>query len=83
MNDNTRAIAVFLLIGLVAGWLASLIVGGGGLVRYLVSGVLGAFVGGSLNALGVNLGIRNPLANQIVTSTIGAIVVVLLARLIG
>ena len=83
MNDSTRAILVFLLIGLVAGWLASLIVGGGGLVRYLISGVLGAFVGGYLlNAVGLNLGIRNPLVNQIATSTIGAIVVVLLARLL-
>ncbi len=84
MSDSTRAIIVFLLIGLVAGWLASLIVGGDGLVRYLISGVLGAFVGGYLlNALGLNFGINSPLVNQIVTSTIGAIVVVLLARLLG
>lgn len=84
MNADTRAIVVFLVIGIVAGWLASLLVGGGGLVRYLVTGVIGAFVGGFLlNAIGVNLGIRNPLASQIVTSTIGAIVVVLLARLIA
>ena len=83
MNADTKALVIFLLIGLVAGWLASFIVGGGGLIRYLVSGVIGAFVGGFLlNAVGVNLGIKNPLASQIVTSTIGAIVVVLLARLI-
>ena len=83
MNTDTRALLVFLTIGLVAGFLASIIVGGGGLVRYLITGVLGAFVGGFLlNALGVNLGIKNPLASQIVTATIGAIVVVLLARLI-
>ncbi len=83
MNADTRALLVFLAIGLVAGFLASIIVGGGGLVRYLITGVLGAFVGGFLlNALGVNLGIKNPLASQIVTATIGAIVVVLLARLI-
>ncbi len=83
MNADSKALVVFLLIGLVAGWLASFIVGGGGLIRYLVSGVIGAFVGGFLlNAIGVNLGIKNALASQIVTSTIGAIVVVLLARLI-
>ncbi len=83
MNADTRALVMFLLIGLVAGFLASVVVGGGGLVRYLITGVLGAFVGGFLlNALGVNLGIKNPLASQIVTATIGAIVVVLLARLI-
>ena len=84
MNADSKALVIFLLIGLVAGWLASFVVGGGGLIRYLVSGVIGAFVGGFLlNTLGVNLGIKNPLASQIVTSTIGAIVVVLLARMIS
>ena len=83
MDDKTRALVAFALIGLVAGFLASFVVGGGGLIRYLVSGVIGAFVGGYLlNALGINLGIRNPLASQIATATIGAIVVVLLAKMI-
>ena len=84
MKADTRALVVLALIGIFAGWLASILVGGGGLIQYLVSGVVGAFVGGLLlNALGVNLGIRNPLASQVVTATIGAIVVVLLARLIA
>lgn len=83
MNNDTRALVVFLVIGLVAGFLASIVVGGGGLVRYLLTGVIGAFVGGYLlSALNISLGIKNPLASQIVTATIGAIVVVLLARLI-
>lgn len=81
---DARGLIIFLVIGLVAGWLASFIVGGGGLVKYLVSGVLGAFVGGwLLSAMGVNLGIGNPVVSQIVTATIGAIVVVLLSRLIA
>jgi uncharacterized membrane protein YeaQ/YmgE (transglycosylase-associated protein family) len=83
MDDKTRELLVFAVIGIVAGFLASVVVGGGGLIQYLVSGVIGAFVGGYLlRALGVNLGIGNALASQIVTSTIGAIVVVLLARLL-
>lgn len=83
MDRQTKAILIFLAIGVVAGFLASLIVGGGGLIRYLVSGVLGAFVGGFLlSALKINLGIRNELVSQIVTATIGAIVVVLVARII-
>ena len=50
----------------------------------MLVGVIGAFVGSYLlNALGVNLGIKNELAAQIATATIGAIVVVLLARLIS
>ena len=72
------------VIGIVAGWLASLLVGGSGLIRYAITGILGAFVGGfALNAAGINLGIRNELAGQIVTATIGAVIVVLLARLIA
>ncbi len=83
-NDNTRAIVIFLLIGTIAGWLASLIVGGGGLLTYLVSGVIGSFVGGYLlQALKITLPIRNVWISQIVTSTIGAIVVVIIARLIA
>ncbi len=84
MDPKIQGIIVFLVIGLVAGWLASLVVGGGGLVRYLLSGVIGAFVGGFLlNATGINLGIKNELVSQIVTATIGAIVVVIVARLIS
>lgn len=81
---NPQAIAVIVAIGLVAGWLASLVMGGGGLIRYIITGVLGSFVGTYLlSALGVRLGIGNDLLAQIVTATIGAIVVILLARLIA
>ena len=83
-GNNNRAILIFIGIGLVAGFLASLIVGGGGLFTYLISGVIGSFVGGYLfTALRIDLGIRNELIRQIVTSTVGAIIVVLLARLIA
>lgn len=80
---DTRSLLIFLGIGILAGFLASLIVGGGGLVTYLVSGVIGSFVGGYLfSALNINLGIRNDLVRQIVTSTVGAIIVLLVARLL-
>ena len=82
-NNNTRAIVIFLVIGLIAGWLASWIVGGGGLLTYLVSGVLGAFVGGYLfSALKINLPIRNVWISQVITATVGAIIVVIVAKLI-
>ena len=84
MNKDMQALVVMAVIGIVAGFLASIVVGGGGLLRYLVTGVIGAFVGGFvLKAAGLNLGIRNELASQIVTATIGAIIVVLLARIIA
>jgi uncharacterized membrane protein YeaQ/YmgE (transglycosylase-associated protein family) len=83
-NMDTRSILIFLGIGLLAGFLAGLVVGGGNILMFLVWGVLGSFVGGFLfSALKVNLGIRSPIVSQIVTSTVGAIVVVIVARLIG
>ncbi len=73
----------FLIVGLVAGWLASFLVGGGGLIAYLVSGVIGAFVGPALlQATGLEFSVGGPLVTQILTAAIGAAVVVLVARLI-
>lgn len=84
MDSQTRDLIVFALIGIVAGFLASLVVGGDGLIRYLITGIIGAFVGGYLfKALGINLGIGNALVSEIITAAVGAIVVVLLARLIA
>lgn len=71
--------------GLIAGWLASLLLGGGGLIRNIFVGVIGAFIGGAM----VKSGLLNlpfdlgPWGNQIAVSTIGGVLVVLLARLIA
>lgn len=81
---DQRSLLYLLLIGLVAGWLASFVVGGGGLIRYLVLGVIGSFVGGWLfSALNIRLGIANPTVEQILVATVGAIVVALIARVIA
>ncbi len=84
MDSQTRELIIFGLIGIAAGFLASLVVGGDGLIRYLITGIIGAFVGGYLfRLLGINLGIGNPIISEIVTAAIGAIIIVLLARLIA
>jgi uncharacterized membrane protein YeaQ/YmgE (transglycosylase-associated protein family) len=84
MSILSQPWVIFLLIGLVAGFLASLVVGGGGLISCMLSGVIGAFVGGFLfHALGISLGIGNPLVVEIIQATVGAIVVVILARAIA
>ena len=82
---NIRNVMVALLIGLVAGWLASFVVGGGGsILKYLIWGVLGSFVGSYvLRLAGISLGLRNEVARDIVTATLGAVLVVILARLIA
>ena len=72
----------FLIIGVVAGWLAGQLMRGGGygLIGDLVIGVIGAFIGGwLLGALGIFAG---GLIGSLVTATIGAVVLLFLIRLI-
>jgi uncharacterized membrane protein YeaQ/YmgE (transglycosylase-associated protein family) len=73
----------FCLIGLAAGWLAGMIMKGGGfgLVGDLVVGVIGALVGGSLfDALEIASYGR---LGALITATVGAIVLIALLRLLG
>ncbi|MEM9781822.1 MAG: GlsB/YeaQ/YmgE family stress response membrane protein [Pseudomonadota bacterium] len=72
------------VIGVIAGWLASFIVGGGGLIKYLIWGVLGSFVGGFLlPRVGLNIATGIPFLDAILVSAVGAVVLVLVARLIS
>jgi uncharacterized membrane protein YeaQ/YmgE (transglycosylase-associated protein family) len=81
---DKRAIAAQAGIGIAAGWLASWLVGGSGLLHYVVTGLAGSLVGGFLlERFGIDLGIRNQTASRIATATIGAVVVVLIARLVS
>src|SRR5580765_6867917 len=72
----------FIVIGLVAGWLAGTLVKGGGfgLVGDIVVGVVGALLGGFLfSALGVSSG--GSLLGAIIVATVGAIVLIFILRL--
>jgi uncharacterized membrane protein YeaQ/YmgE (transglycosylase-associated protein family) len=70
----------FLLVGLVAGWLAGQLMKGSGygVIGDILLGVVGAFVGGFLFRL-VGLSAHGTLGS-IVMATIGAMVLVALAR---
>lgn len=70
------------LIGLIAGWLASALVGGGfGIVGDIVVGIVGAFIGGYVfDALDISAG--GGLLGRIIVATVGAIVLLLLLRLV-
>jgi uncharacterized membrane protein YeaQ/YmgE (transglycosylase-associated protein family) len=85
MNMNAQQLVIWAVIGIIAGWLASVVVGGGGgLLRYLITGLIGAFVGGFVfNAAGWKLNLGNEWVDQIVVAAIGAIIIVILARLIA
>ena len=80
---DKRALIIWAIIGIIAGYLASILVGGTGLIRYLLTGVAGAFVGGII-AQTFNLRIRlgHHLLDQIAIATMGAVVVVILTSII-
>ena len=73
----------FLALGLIAGWLAGKIIGGGGLglVGDLVVGVVGSFIGGYLFGI---LGMPNTYGTlgEIGMATVGAILLLWIVRLI-
>jgi uncharacterized membrane protein YeaQ/YmgE (transglycosylase-associated protein family) len=74
----------WLIVGLIAGVLASLVMGGTGygLIGDIIIGIVGAFVGGWLFS---RLGVHSPfggLAGVIFTAFIGAVVLLFLLRLI-
>lgn len=73
----------WLIVGLIAGVLASIVAGGGfGLIGDIVIGIVGAFVGGWIFR---QLGVGTPfggLAGTIFTAFIGAVVLLFLLRLI-
>ena len=72
----------FILIGLVAGWLAGKLMKGGGfgVIGDIVVGILGAVVGGWLfGTLGVSTG--GGLLGAILVATVGAVVLIFVVRL--
>ena len=75
------AIIIMLAIGAVAGWLAGQIIKGGGygLVGNMVIGILGAVVAGFLFPGFLPLG---GLVGQIVSATIGAIILLFIVGII-
>ena len=78
-----ETIVIWLVVGAVAGYLAGLIVKGGGfgLLGDIVVGIIGAFVGGwLLPRLGIHLGVG--IVSIIASATLGAVVLLLVLRLI-
>ena len=77
-----QGIIIWLVIGAVAGWLAGLIVKGGGygIIGDIVVGIIGSVVFGWLfGALGYGSGMG--IIGSIVASTIGAVILIFVLRL--
>lgn len=80
---TVEALLIWIIVGLVAGWLASLVVGGGrGILGDIIVGLIGAFLGSHIfHWLGWRVPLRG-IPGSILVAAIGAIVLLLLIRLI-
>jgi len=79
---DITSLVIFLVIGAIAGWLAGVVMKGGGfgLVGDIVVGIVGAVVGGWLfRVFGITAG---GLVGAIITAFVGACVLLFIIRLI-
>ncbi len=83
MQISNEGILVILFVGLIAGWLAGKVVRGTGfgIIGDLIVGIAGALVASLLfPRLGIHLG--SGLISEIIYSAIGAVVLLLIVRLL-
>jgi len=72
----------WIIIGLLAGWLAKLVLGGpGGMLHNLAVGLVGAIVGGFLFSK-LNISVVQDFWGSLITATIGAVIFLLIWRAI-
>ena len=83
MHLTTESLLVILFVGLVAGWLAGLVVRGTGLgiVGDIVVGILGAFIGSWLLPQ-LHIALGEGIVAAIINATVGAIVLLLIIKLV-
>ena len=83
MHMSNESILVILFVGLIAGWLAGQVVRGTGfgIIGDILVGIAGALVASYLfPKLGIHLG--TGLVSEIIYSAIGAVVLLLIVRLL-
>jgi uncharacterized membrane protein YeaQ/YmgE (transglycosylase-associated protein family) len=85
MDAQLQRYLLIAIFGIVAGWLAGIVVGHPrfGLLGSLVAGLLGAVVGSWLfAALGLRFSVGNAIADNLIVASVGAIIVILIARIL-
>jgi uncharacterized membrane protein YeaQ/YmgE (transglycosylase-associated protein family) len=75
----------WIIVGLIAGWLAQLVMGGGyGILGTILLGIVGAIVGGFIfSALLGGPGVGGLDIGSILVAFIGAVIVIWIARALG
>ncbi|HEY3233657.1 MAG TPA: GlsB/YeaQ/YmgE family stress response membrane protein [Polyangiaceae bacterium] len=80
---SLESLLVWVVVGLIGGWLASAVVGGGyGIIGDIIVGVVGAFIGSRLfSALHLHVPFGG-LPGKVLVAFVGAIALLLLLRLV-
>ena len=84
MHFSDQGILVILLVGLVAGWLAGKIVRGAGfgIIGDIAIGIVGAFIASWLMPR-LHIALGTGLVREIINATLGAVVLLLIVRLVS
>jgi uncharacterized membrane protein YeaQ/YmgE (transglycosylase-associated protein family) len=80
---DVQALIIWLIVGAIAGWLAGMVVKGGGygLIGDIIVGIIGALIAGwLLPQIGIVIG--GGIIAAIINAFIGAVILLLLLRLI-
>jgi uncharacterized membrane protein YeaQ/YmgE (transglycosylase-associated protein family) len=75
----------WIVVGLVAGWLAGMVMKGGGygVIGDIILGVVGAIVGGFLGSTFLGVGVNGINLESIIVAAVGAVIVVFASRLVS
>lgn len=78
-----HGIIAWLIIGAIAGWLAGVLVKGGGfgLIVDIIVGIVGAFIGGWLAGV-LHISLGSGWIGSIITAVIGAVILLFVIRLV-
>jgi uncharacterized membrane protein YeaQ/YmgE (transglycosylase-associated protein family) len=85
INNTSMDILLWIVMGLVAGWLASVIMGTNssqGMLTDIILGVIGALVGGFIMSVFGQPGVTGLNLYSILVSVLGAVVLIWLGRML-
>jgi uncharacterized membrane protein YeaQ/YmgE (transglycosylase-associated protein family) len=81
---NVEGIVIWLIVGAIAGWLAGMVVKGGGygLIGDIIVGIVGGLIAGwLLPRIGIVIG--SGIIAQIIDAFIGAVILLIILRLVS